>query len=320
MKSKKDLLENQLDAMLVDMASQKITTNKVSDFRASSLPNCPIRSLLFTQKTDSYSMGFYTSIGTAVHETAQKWLAVGDFKGKIFSCWKALETGEVIGPCFKDEIPKSWDNYTVLYEEITIQYKGLSGHVDLVVELLPGMYVVVDFKTTGLEGKKRRGYGWQKQYPASRSSIIQISTYAALLRKIFKLNIVAWCLVYVDREKVINSPRDYHKVLRPWNSKKHKHMLELIDAACEREKPFRKLLKILNETDEFSSKAVNLLKDMVINRPCVDEESYNEWIDYKFYQGPGGKGEEGVKDGKCVMRNSCLKGNRAAYEAIKRRL
>jgi len=312
-------LEDKLDTILVDMAKQRKVYTKTSDFRVSGLPICPLRTLLYNERADSYSMDFYTSIGTAVHETAQKWLSVGNFKNNIFACWKIKETGEILGPCFKDEIPEKYSNYTIEYEEITINYRVLSGHVDLVLEIFPGQYMVVDFKTTDLDGKKRRFSTWQNQYPASRSSIIQISTYSTLLRKLFKLNIVAWCLVYVDRGKVINSKDDYYKVTRPWTKMKHRNMLEHLDRACENNARLQRLNRMLEDSDEFNPKAVKVLKQLVVNRPCVDDESYNAWMDYKFFR-KAGPGEAGVFDGQCIMKKHCLSGSKACYSALKRQL
>lgn len=316
----KKRIEDAIDSMLVDMSQQHVITDKPRDFRVSGAPHCALRMLLFSKSKASYSMDFYTSIGTAVHETAQKWLAVGGYKGRIFACWKALETGEIIGPCFKDEIPKSWDNYTVVYEEITINYRGLSGHVDLVVEILPGYFVVVDFKTTDLSGKKRQYPNWRNFYPASRSSIMQISTYATLLRKLFKLNIVAWSLVYVDRGKVISKPDDYHKVTVRWTPKKHKNMLEHINRACENNKLLVKLNKIIASSDSYSEEADRLLKKLVVNRPCVDEDSYNAYMDYAFYKGYTKEESEGVRNGCCVLKDYCLDSHKAAYKAVQRKL
>lgn len=320
MKNIQKRIEDALDSMLIDMSQQKITYNKPKEFRVSGFPFCAIRNLLFTTSTDSFSMGFYTSIGTAVHETAQKWLALSGFKGKIFACWKALETGEVIGPCFKDEIPKSWDNYTVVYEEITIKYRGLSGHVDLVVEILPGYFIVVDFKTTDLSGKKRTYPNWRNYYPASRSSIMQISTYATLLRKIHNLNIVAWSLVYVDRGKVIQTKNDYHKVTVRWTPSKHKNMLRMINQACENNRTLVALNKLIAKSTGYSKAADDLLKDLVRNRPCVDDASYDAYMDYGFYSGFTKEEAEGVKKGKCVMKDHCLDSNKSCYKAVQRRL
>ena len=313
-------IEDKLDTILMDMSKQRIGYSKTSDFRVSGLPMCPIRTLLFNEKGDSYGMDFYTSIGTAVHETIQKWLSLGNFQNNIFACWKVKETGEILGPCFKKDIPKEYHNYTIEYEEITITYRGLSGHVDLVIEIFPGQYMVVDFKTTDLQSKKRQFPLWQNKYPASRSSIIQISTYSTLLRKLFGLNIVAWSLVYIDRGKKIDTANDYHKVTRPWTPRKHKNMLKLINQACENDARFRKLDKLLKDSDDFNPKAVKLLKEIVINRPCVDEESYDAWMRYKFHEGWTQKEDQGVKNGKCVLKGDCLKGSKSCYNAVMKRL
>ena len=313
-------LEQLIDAFMCDVASQKKEYIKKNDFRVSAFPFCPLRAFLFEQRTDSYSMDFYTSIGTAVHETIQKWATISDFADKIYAVWQSVETGEVYGPCKQEDLPKSWDNYTLAYEEVTISYDGLSGHVDLIIEILPGKYIVIDFKTTDIGGKRVKFRSkWQDQDPASRSSIIQISSYCSLLSKIHGLNIVAWCLIYVDRGKVIQGSRDYYKVLRPWNEKKTKNMLKHIDKACANNKRLQRLRKYMEESDDYSPKAVKTLKKMVVNRPCKDEESYDAWMDYKFFKmkGPGG---EGVTDGKCDLKKDCICGSKRAYKAVKARL
>lgn len=315
----RDRIEHQLDAMLLDMASQKRPSAKngqIGDFRVSSMPFCPLRELLFTERTDSFSMSFYTTIGTAFHENAQTWLARSGFSGKIFSCWKCPRCGHLTEPMFKPTGGCSCGcNEDWLYEEITIKYRGLSGHVDLVVELLPGKFVVVDFKTTNLTKKKQRA-GWQNEFPASRSSITQISCYSTLLRKLFKLNIVAWCLVYIDRGDVIRTEQNYHKVLRQWTPRKHTNMLQLIDRACDHNRTLRRLEALL-KGDSYSPQAVKLLKHMVVNRPCKCDASYNEWMGYKFSKYPD-KGTR--KDGQCLLKKACLTNNRAAYVAVEKLL
>jgi hypothetical protein len=322
-KNEKSILDGLIDAVLLDM-SQGVdpTFRRKSEFRISGFPYCPIRSLLF--KGDGFAQfrsEFYTSIGTAVHNTLQKYLRHGNFKDKIFACWKIVETGEIIGPCKFSDIPAKYHNYTIEYEEITINYNGLSGHVDLVIEILPGKYIVIDFKTTNL--RKTQSYReWQKYYPASRSSIMQISAYSTLLKTQFGLNIVAWCLVYIDRGDVINDARSFHKVLRPWNKKKHNQMLGWIDLSCKSNKLLQKLNKILESgKTKFSERANELLEKIIRNRPCQSEEDYAEFMDYKFYKGKSKFGEDsGVKNGDCVLLKSCLKGNKSCRKAINQHL
>lgn len=319
----RDKLDHLIDSLLVDMSTQTEPSTRKSEFRISSFPYCPIRSLLYSKGGDeSFNMEFYTSIGTAVHETLQKWLTKGNFKDKIFACWKIKETGEVIGPCLYRDIPSKYNNYTILYEEITINYNGLSGHVDLVIELLPGMFVVIDFKTTNLSDKKKRFPGeWQTKYPASQSSIIQISSYSTLLRELFGLNIVAWCLIYIDRGDVISTRHNFHKVLKPWNKKKHKNFLEFIDKACDNNKRLAKLKKILDkDAEEYSPKANKLLTRIVEHRPCTDEDSYSSWMDYGFHKGYTKRESPGVKKGECELKKFCLKGNKSCMKAIASRL
>lgn len=318
-KNEKSILDGLIDTVLVDMSQQiDPTFRKKTEFRISSFPYCPLRSLLF--KGDghpTFRMEFYTSIGTAVHSTIQKYLRHGNFKDKIFACWKIVETGEVIGPCKYEDIPAKYSNYTIEYEEVTISYNGLSGHVDLILELLPGKFVVIDFKTSNLT-KNKRYNKWQRFYPSSKSSIIQISSYSTLLKELFDLNVVAWCLVYVDRGDVISDKYSYHKVLRPWNRKKHKNMLSWIDLSCKTNKTFVKLNKILESgKSTYSERADKLLNRLIINRPCKSMDDYESFMNYAFYKGKSRYGENpGVKNGDCILLKSCLKGNKSCKKAV----
>lgn len=322
----KDKLDQLIDDLLVDLADLKEDSNREAQFRISSFPYCPLRRLLFTgDYQESFSSNFYTTIGTAIHENLQRWLIKGSFKEKVFSCWRIVETGEIIGPCLYRDIPKKYSNYAIQYEEITIAYNGLSGHVDLVVELLPNTYVVIDFKSTNL-GLKKRQYPageWKNKYPASRNSIIQISCYSTLLKTLFKINVVAWCLVYIDRGDPIRNKTSFHKVLRPWNKKKHNDFLSKIDQACLNNKRLLKLNTILNTKKNYSSTARELLVKLVKNRPCTDEDSYDEWMAYGFHSYKRTKEEErrgGTKDGECVLKKQCLKGNKSCFKAVLSRL
>lgn len=322
-KDEKNILDGLIDAVLLDMADTVDPSyKKRSEFRISSFPFCPIRSLLFKNEGHPhFRMEFYTSIGTAVHNTLQKYLRHGKFRDKIFACWKIIETGEVIGPCKFDDIPAKYHNYTIEYEEITINYNGLSGHVDLVMELLPGKFIVIDFKTTNL--RKTQSYrNWQRYYPASCSSIIQISSYSTLLKELFGINVVAWCLVYIDRGDVINTKHSYHKVLRPWNKKKHDKILEWIDLSCKTNKLLQKLNRILDSGKAgYNERADALLQRIVENRPCKTQEDYESWADYKFYKGTTKYGEDpGVKNGDCVLLKSCLRGSKSCLKAIHQHL
>jgi hypothetical protein len=316
-------LEQLIDTFMLDVASQKEPSTRLPEFRVSSFPYCPLRSLLFSGGRDnSYSMEFYTSIGTAVHESLQKWALKSSFKDKIFCCWKEVKTKKVHGPCFFRDLPKEIRKKELIYEEITIKYKGLSGHVDLVLELLPDVFVIIDFKTTDLQGKRLRHRSkWQDQYPAEHSSIIQISTYSTLLRKLFGLNVKAWCLVYVDRASAIQNSRSYYKLMRPWTKKKSKSMMKHIERACDNNAKLTSLNKIIESSDEYSPKATKLLKYLVKNRPCVDEETYNDWMYYKFKKSfKTGASASTDSSGHCILRKHCQSCSKDAYKAVLSRL
>lgn len=324
----KNKINQLLDSFLVSMSQTKVPSNRKKEFRISSFPYCPIRRLIFNElANESFKMSFYTSIGTAVHETIQKWITLNpDIRDKVYACWKIVELNEVIGPCLYKDIPRKYHNYTIEYEEITITYRGLSGHVDLVIEILPGKYLIVDFKTSNLTKNKIRYPMWQNMYPASRSSIIQISSYSSLLTQEFGLDVIGWCLVYVDRGDVISQATSYHKVLKPWNKKKTKRFMKFIDKACDNNKLVLKLNKILDKSKGYSEEGNKLLKSIVKNRPCVDDKTYDEWMDYAFYKGvqtADSKKEDlkrGVVNGECVLKKYCLKSDKSCLKAVSDKL
>lgn len=327
--SQRSKIEQMIDGFMLAVGEAKKPSTRQAEFRISGFPYCPIRRLLFNKPSnESFSMEFYTSIGTAIHETIQKWATESEeARGRIFSCWKIKETEEVIGPCFYKDIPKKYSNYTIEYEEITIKYRGLSGHVDLVLEILPNKFIIIDFKSTNLtRNKLRKPYTWRDKYPASKSSIIQISSYSSLLTQEFGLNIIGWCLIYVDRGDVISNKDSYHKVLKPWNKKKTRNFMKFVDQACDNNKRLTKLNSIITKSDGYSSKAEDLLNKIVKNRPCVDEHTYDSFMGLGFYKGPQTAEskkqdlERGIKEGDCVLKPFCLKSSKSCLKAVHRRL
>ena len=295
-------IEHFIDSALTDMGKLEAPSTRKKEFRCSSLPFCPIRSAFLETSKESFSKSFYVEIGTAVHKVVQFWLSRGMAADDMFGCWKAPD-GRISEPMLRPEAVKALNDNNLEYEEVTIKWKRLSGHVDLITHIGGGAYVVWDFKTTDLGGKRQHA-GWKRNFRTSPNYFIQIRSYAALLRRLFGINIVAWGLIIVDRDRPIQTTADYHKIIRPWKMKNHKKQMRLLEAANDNYKIFQMFQSEMARSKEYNPEAVRLLKEMIVNRPCIDDESYDEWMDYAFYKG------------ECELKEACLKSNKAVYRRI----
>ena len=304
-------IEHHLDSIMLEAASGEVVNKVQPQFRCSSLPFCPLVNLLLDTRKESYSMDFYTSIGTAMHDLHQKWIPKTRFKDRVYGHWACKSCGQVHEG--KDGRPitmpadcRDCGPSDFTYVEVTVNYKGLSGHIDLITEISPGKFIISDWKSTDLSGKKRRYPGtWRNYYPSSKTYKVQIKTYASLLKLLWGMNVVAWCLIFVDRGKVIKTKHDYHKVLAPWNDKKTKKHMRWIDQSCASNEKLIKLREVISKSDDFSPKADRLLKHLVHNRPCTSEETYDAYMDAAWYG-----------DTSCPHKKACCKSDRASYNSI----
>lgn len=296
-------IENFIDSALVDMGRLTAPSTRKKEFRCSSLPFCPIRSAFLEKQEENFRKSFYVEIGTAVHKVVQFWLSRGMAADDMFGIWVAKDGRKTKQPMLRRKAVKILKTEELEYEEVTIKWKELSGHVDLITHIGNGEYVVWDFKTTDLGGK-RQFADWKRKFRTSPNYFIQIRSYAALLRKLFGINIVAWGLIIVDRDRPIESTKDYHKIIKPWKEHNHKKQLRLLSAANDNYLLFDEFRQIMSKSKDYNPEAVKLLKEMIINRPCIDDESYDEWMDYAFYKG------------ECEFKKSCLKSNKAVLRRI----
>lgn len=160
--------------------------------RCSQLPFCPSSTLIswgrrgMVQQMDLL-MAYYVSVGTAVHTVMQTYLAqsgrfVADYKcGECGTSYPLSQVHECCG-------------FPTEYEEVSIDYKTIQGHID-------GIYVdkntdkwIVDYKTTSLDssGKKLKnpGLGYE----------LQVKAYAYLLWKQYGIKVKGVMLVFIPRD------------------------------------------------------------------------------------------------------------------------
>ena len=216
---------SKIERYVHDMFSEMVLMSETQppserEFRTSGLPFCPILSFLKEDREESYASSFYTSIGTSIHLVMQTWLAKTKLSVKhVYGNWKCTGCGKEKrmckqpSPCtcgsthsraskFHERMKPFW-----MYEEIEYNYRGLSGHIDLVYWPLPNFAFTLDFKTSDIEKKKKSGY-WIRSKPSSPTYVVQVRTYNTVLDLHYGVPIRGWCLANLDRAQPIKKSSD----------------------------------------------------------------------------------------------------------------
>lgn len=113
---------------------------------------------------------YYTSVGTTVHEVMQKAMSIDN--EVILGDWKCVECGKVS----KFTTVKTCCGFPMDYEEISVNYKGIQGHMDTVYIAKSGLWIV-DYKTTSLKARSSKS---KDPGPAYKE---QLLSYATLVER-----------------------------------------------------------------------------------------------------------------------------------------
>lgn len=130
---------------------------------------------------------FYTSVGTAVHDVVQTYLAPS---GKFLATWKCRHCGKIREVSMKHECCE----FQMEYREISINHKGVVGHIDAVFKDRKGRYWILDFKTTSVKGVAT------KIKSPGRVYIEQIETYALYLWLQHGIKVEGVMLMFIKRD------------------------------------------------------------------------------------------------------------------------
>lgn len=277
-------IDLEVGQMLTSLETTVELSPKRVELRCSSLPWCGLYSFFFEEDyKSSFASDFYTSIGTAVHESIQKWIAKDySYSRDIYANWVCQECKSEYEE-FHPKICSKCKSKNLNYKEISLSYKSLSGHVDLIRRVNDeGHCIVIDFKTTDLfKDLKNKGFNWNKDFQFSKKYLIQIRIYCALLRKLKGLDIRGWSLVFVDRASPPSSKNKPKIVYEKWTPKLNKEYMGYIDALEENWKSYKNLEKAIKEEDR--EEALDLIKELISNRPCYSKEDYDDWMSAKFF-------------------------------------
>jgi hypothetical protein len=320
-----------LEKLLQATANYKYESPAKQDFRVSSLPYCGILDYIADpSKADSFDYGFdfYVKIGTAVHEILQSIMPRLKVKGvKIFGSWKCGHShtkidedgNTVVTHCghrkewqFQPDdmkCPKNGCPGTLIYDELELLDVSngvtLSGHIDMLIEVTVikngksvAYYHILDFKTTGNALFDRPAAYVNKYYP-SKKYLVQIETYATLLWRLKKIRVRKYSIVYVAREKPLNSKGQLNCHLFTYDFTKdtyRKNRFRLEEASIS-----RALVLQLNGLLSLKEK-LPLIDQLIEHKPCKDSDSYLESMDAKFY-----KGRCPLYENECCFKKKKLK-------------
>jgi hypothetical protein len=129
------------------------------------------------------------------------------------------------------------------YEEVTIAYKGIVGHIDAVFRDRENRIWIVDFKTSSTASAPSKG-----KKPSAEYSM-QVRAYAYLLGKQYGLEVHGVMLVYLPRDNPktptiwehVMTPREYDKIRDELLLQKKLHKLTM---ECVTVRDYKKLLEL----------------------------------------------------------------------------
>lgn len=233
--------------------------------RPSSMPFCSIQLLrdliLKEPNEESMKSDFYMDVGTTLHSVVQKWLPR---LGKGFGDWVCLD--KKCGNKHKLTANRVCTSCgaQMQYEEIEVEYRGITGHIDYILDKPKGKQII-DFKTSSSEKILK------KDIPrlVSTKYMMQILTYTYIVQELYGWNMVGSSLLFISRD----TPDTYLEVFFPWDKKTSDEIAEFVDAQVA---GFSAANKSLNERD-----AIHAIK----NRLCKNSRHYQKNVKGVFFGG-----------------------------------
>ncbi|QBX06701.1 CRISPR/Cas system associated [Burkholderia phage BcepSaruman] len=173
--------------------------------RPSQLPFCPADFFVQnaahgTMRSLDFAGCFYTSVGTVVHEVLQQALCLS---GKLLANYECKECGTWHNMSYKYECC----GFPTTYHELSIKYKGISGHIDGVLDMGDGTHSVIDFKTTGVNAAAKKAKDPGVVY------VEQIEAYAVLLELQYGLKISGISDIFVLRDNPTKDPAIFTRAI-----------------------------------------------------------------------------------------------------------
>lgn len=185
--------------------TDKTDPKRVLFLRPSQLPFCPVEFFITnaeqgTVRNLDMAGAFYTKVGTIVHEVMQQALCQS---GKFLANYECKECGTWHKFSYKHECC----GFPTVYHEISINYKGITGHIDAVYRDDKGRSWILDFKTTSVSAAPKK-----KKDPGV-TYVEQIETYAVLFELQYKQKIEGIMDAFILRDNPTKDPAVFSRTL-----------------------------------------------------------------------------------------------------------
>lgn len=285
-------VELYVDGLMKDVMRHSIDVPPRHEWRVSSFPICGflhlIKQMEHKPKPQPYSMDFFTSVGTAVHETIQhhkanhplhRANAVGRFSCKPCG-WEQKEIGHRPIAC------PNCQNQILEYIEIDFKIAGIGGHLDFLEET-DKYRIACEYKTTS--GQNIEDPSRYLPYP---KHFFQIETYCFMLGHLYNLLPTHYAIIYLNRDASFSdSPVASRK---PYYSFVYKVTPDMMD---HRRRQLQRTAKARVAVEKFLAQPnKQALLELATHRPCRTRE------DYRLHMKPTFFGDEECpyhKDGSC---------------------
>jgi hypothetical protein len=202
---KKEVAAVYQTAMREYTRTEKTSPGRVLSLRPSQMPFCPTNFFLENAnhglyRTLDFAGAYYTSVGTVVHSIMQEFLAKA---GCFLADYHCAECDTWHKMSYKHECC----GFPTRYEEISINYKGIHGHIDAVFRDAKGGLWILDYKTCSTVAAPK------KQEDPGIVYIEQIETYAVLIELQYGIKIEGIMDAFIIRDNPRATPAIYSRGL-----------------------------------------------------------------------------------------------------------
>jgi len=244
---KSDFLRTYTQAFSDTLLAEKGDAKRLHQLRCSQLPYCPVSTVLNYGQRGLFQvmdlgMAYYVGVGHAVHNVMQRYLSQsGNFLADYHcaECGKKYPLSHTIECC---EFPTK-------YDEVSLLYKGVGGHIDGIFKDSQGQYWIVDFKTCSVEGAMEKS----RRPPAGY--MYQVRAYALLLLRQYGLRVAGVMLIFI--------PRDNPRAPTIWEERFTDRDFDAAGAMLKQELAKHRLAMQAETFDD--------LKNLIKNYRCVNE-------------------------------------------------
>lgn len=196
------LLHQLMDDAEEELVDHPVKPDRFFFMRPSGFPYCGLRKLLTAPKqltegaVTELAGAYFTSVGTAAHETFQSHIGRNKFIVGDWHCneCKKLTRFHTFRVCKCGGKPE--------YRELEVKYKNtVVGHLDGLVKVKIGdktTYIVIDYKTA-TTSKITKGRTDETVFPYAYN-VQQIKRYVVLLELCYDIKVHGWALIYLNRD------------------------------------------------------------------------------------------------------------------------